>query len=55
MVTEDQAATASVHFKGLIREQSDAVAEPFDEVWHVTKRLDDANATWVVAGIQQLQ
>ena len=55
VVTEDQAATASVHFKGLIREQSDAVAEPFDEVWHVTKRLDDANATWVVAGIQQLQ
>lgn len=55
VVTEDQAATASVHFKGLIREQSDAVAEPFDEVWHVTKRLDDAKATWVVAGIQQLQ
>lgn len=55
VVTEDQTATASVHFKGLIREQSDAVAEPFDEVWHVTKRLDDAKATWVVAGIQQLQ
>jgi predicted lipid-binding transport protein (Tim44 family) len=55
VVTEDQTATASVRFKGLIREQSDAVAEPFDEVWHVTKRLDDATATWVVAGIQQLQ
>jgi predicted lipid-binding transport protein (Tim44 family) len=55
VVTEDQTATASVHFKGLIREQSDAAAEPFDEVWHVTKRLDDAKATWVVAGIQQLQ
>jgi predicted lipid-binding transport protein (Tim44 family) len=55
VVTEDQFATASVHFNGLIREQSDAVAEPFDEVWHVTKRLDNAKATWVVAGIQQLQ
>ncbi len=55
VVTEDQAATASVHFKGLIREQSDTAAEQFDEVWHVTKRLDDAKATWVVAGIQQLQ
>lgn len=55
VVTEDQTATASVHFKGLIREQSDAAAGPFDEVWHVTKRLDNAKATWVVAGIQQLQ
>jgi predicted lipid-binding transport protein (Tim44 family) len=55
VVTEGQTATASVHFKGLIREISEAVAEPFDEVWHVTKRLDDAKATWVVAGIQQLQ
>jgi predicted lipid-binding transport protein (Tim44 family) len=55
VATEDQTATASVHFKGLLREQNDTVAEPFDEVWHVTKRLDDAKATWVVAGIQQLQ
>lgn len=42
----------SVRFKGLIREDSEAAAEPVDEIWHLTKPRDGKGG-WVVAGIQQ--
>jgi predicted lipid-binding transport protein (Tim44 family) len=44
---------ASVRFSGLIRESVGAVAEPFVEVWNLSK----ANRTgegWLLAGIQQV-
>jgi predicted lipid-binding transport protein (Tim44 family) len=41
---------ASVRFSGLIREQAEAVAEPFDEVWHFVKPADDSR-DWAIAGI----
>ncbi|MDD4881999.1 MAG: Tim44-like domain-containing protein [Gallionellaceae bacterium] len=44
----------SVRFHGLIREEADAPAFDFDEVWHLTKSAD-GKAGWVVAGIQQMQ
>lgn len=44
----------SVHFHGLIREEPNAPAEPFAEVWHMTKPLDGSRG-WVLAGIQQVQ
>lgn len=44
----------SVRFNGLIREDSAAAAEPFDEIWHMTKPRDGSRG-WVVAGIQQVQ
>jgi predicted lipid-binding transport protein (Tim44 family) len=53
VVTEGDAAIASVRFRGLIREDSHGAAEPFDEVWHVQKALHDPKSTWLVAGIQQ--
>lgn len=43
----------SVRFSGLIREQSDAAASPFDEVWHLVRPLD-ASREWAIAGIQAL-
>ena len=43
----------SVRFRGLIREQKDGVAEPFDEVWHLVKPLD-ASREWAIAGITQV-
>jgi len=54
VVTENNKAIASVRYTGVIREDNEG-AEGFDEVWHVIKDLADANATWKLAGIQQLQ
>lgn len=44
----------SVRFSGLIREERNAPAEPFDEMWHLTKPRNGSTG-WVVAGIQQVQ
>ncbi|MDE2440012.1 MAG: Tim44 domain-containing protein [Betaproteobacteria bacterium] len=44
----------SVRFSGLIREEKDAAAAPFDEIWHMTKPTDNSRG-WVLAGIQQVQ
>lgn len=44
----------SVRFTGLIREEKDAAAAPFDEIWHMTKPTDNSRG-WVLAGIQQVQ
>ncbi len=52
----EQTATeymASVRFSGLIREAEGAPAEPFNEVWNLTKPAT-GNGGWVLAGIQQL-
>jgi predicted lipid-binding transport protein (Tim44 family) len=44
---------ASVRFTGLLREQPDAQAEPFDEVWNFA-RPSSGQGGWVLAGIQQV-
>ena len=44
---------ASVKFSGLIKETADGVAEPFTEVWNLTKPMSGGGG-WVLAGIQQL-
>src|SRR5574343_1603894 len=44
----------SVHFNGLIREDANAPAEAFQEIWHMTKPRDGSRG-WVLAGIQQIQ
>ena len=43
---------ASVRFHGQVREY-DGSAERVDEIWHVQKEQRDANARWLIAGIQQ--
>lgn len=43
---------ASVRFHGTVREAADAEPEAFDEVWHITKPIDDGR-NWAIAGIQQ--
>ncbi len=53
VIIETQKAVASVRYTGVIRDEG-AGAEGFDEVWHVVKDLADANSTWKLAGIQQL-
>lgn len=42
----------SVRYRGLIREEAQAAAEPFDEVWHLV-RPHDGSRDWTIAGIQQ--
>jgi predicted lipid-binding transport protein (Tim44 family) len=50
-IEENGKQIVSVRFSGLIREDSES-AEPFDEVWHLT-RPANGKGGWVVAGIQQ--
>jgi predicted lipid-binding transport protein (Tim44 family) len=50
--TEADLYWVSVRFKGLAREDGAAVAQPFDEVWNLSKPVDGSSG-WLVAGIQQ--
>jgi predicted lipid-binding transport protein (Tim44 family) len=43
----------SVQFNGMIKPAPDALAEPFAEVWNMSKPVNGASG-WVLAGIQQL-
>ena len=49
---EAERQIVSVRFHGLIREEKDAAAADFDEVWHLVKPLDDSRS-WAIAGIEQ--
>lgn len=53
VVTEGDHAIASVRFSGQIREEQGAAAEPFNEIWHIQKALNQPNASWFISGIQQ--
>lgn len=53
IAAENDLGTVSVRFNGLVREQTGGSAEPFDEIWHVQRALNDAKASWLIAGIQQ--
>lgn len=50
-VEEPTRYLVSVRFHGLIREEDNAPAVDFDEVWHLTKPASGKGG-WVVAGIQ---
>ncbi len=52
VASEAQRQVVSVRFHGLIREEQDGVATPFDEVWHLVKPTDGSRE-WAIAGIQQ--
>ena len=54
VTNENNRAIASVRYSGTIRDASDPQPEAFDEVWHVVKDLSNKDATWRIAGIQQL-
>ena len=50
--TEGERQIVSVRFHGLIREEENGVAAPFDEAWHLVKPADGSRE-WAIAGIQQ--
>ncbi len=52
VVSEAERQIVSVRFHGLIREEKDSAAAPFDEVWHLVKPADGSRE-WAIAGIQQ--
>ncbi|RNE92027.1 Tim44 domain-containing protein [Marichromatium sp. AB31] len=45
----------SILFSGLIREQAQAPAEPFREVWHIQHAWASPAGDWYIAGIQQVE
>ncbi|WP_321887527.1 Tim44 domain-containing protein [Paraburkholderia bannensis] len=45
---------ASVRFSGLIREEAGAAAEPFVEIWNLSKSRSTGEG-WLLAGIQQVE
>ena len=51
---ETERQIVSVRFHGLIREEKEGVANPFDEIWHLVKPADGSRE-WAIAGIQQAQ
>jgi predicted lipid-binding transport protein (Tim44 family) len=52
--TTDRDYLASVQFNGMIRNAPGAPAEPYVEVWNLSKPLNGSGG-WVLAGIQQVQ
>lgn len=53
LAREDARYVASVRFHGMLREERDKAAAPFEEVWNLVKPVA-GNRGWQVAGIQQL-
>ena len=49
----DAQHVVTVRFSGMLREEQDAAASPFSELWHLTKPVI-GNGGWRVAGLQQL-
>ena len=52
VASEADRQIVSVRFHGLIREEKDGAAAPFDEAWHLVKP-NDGSREWAIAGIQQ--
>jgi len=53
VATEAERQVVSVRFHGLIREETEGGAAPFDEVWHLVRPVDGSRE-WAIAGIQQM-
>ena len=51
-VNGDERQIVSVRFHGLIKEEKDQAANPFDEIWHLVRPIDGSRE-WAIAGIQQ--
>lgn len=53
VVTENATHIASVRFAGMIKEDGETIASPFEEVWNLQKPVS-GGAGWMLAGIQQV-
>ena len=52
VVQEGDRYVATVRFHGTMREDGNAAAQPFEEMWHLVKPVDGSSG-WLLAGIQQ--
>jgi predicted lipid-binding transport protein (Tim44 family) len=52
VATEGDVYVASVRFSGMIREEANAPAAPFSELWHLEKPVNGSSG-WLISGIQQ--
>ena len=52
VVQEGARYVATVRFHGTLREDGNAIAQPFEEMWHLVKPVDGSSG-WLLAGIQQ--
>ena len=52
VVTEGNVYVATVRFSDMIREESNAGAQPFSELWHLEKPVNGSSG-WLISGIQQ--
>jgi len=52
VVEEGDRYVASVRFHGTLREDGNATAQPFEELWHLVKPVNGSSG-WLLAGIQQ--
>jgi predicted lipid-binding transport protein (Tim44 family) len=52
---EQERQIVSVRFHGLIREEANNGAAPFDEVWHLVRPASGNAGSWAIAGIQPRQ
>jgi len=46
-------AELSVNFYGWMREGAGAQTTEFNEIWHLSRQLDSADADWFIVGIEQ--
>ena len=53
-VREGQQDIVTVRYQGLIREEANAGAQPFHELWHLVRPID-GSADWAIAGITPVQ
>jgi predicted lipid-binding transport protein (Tim44 family) len=53
VATEGDRHWASVRFSGMVREHASQAAQPFQEIWNLTKPADGSTG-WLLAGIQQV-
>ena len=53
-VRENNQDIVTVRYQGLIREEAEAGAQPFHELWHLV-RPADGSADWAIAGITPVQ
>lgn len=51
--TSSALAEISVKFTGRYRDTSEGVEEDIEEVWHLERQLTQANAPWLIVGIEQ--
>lgn len=54
VVDEGEYLLASVRFTGELRENNSTL-ESIDEVWHIQRDANNTNATWLLAGVQQMR